>query len=664
MAANVDGLGFLNYSRPIIVPVASPPPPRPLRSPDRARTDDERPRQNVSVNRVRARSVPRARAVSTPSPPPFAAPPSAYASTSRRQRESILSQQSSLYPPSTVTSSAFSGPETPPEHSVELPLLDADDVSYRLKLLVKNNYFLPPPHVKPTQLSSTPPTPHKPPTLRTLFRPNKSPKSSPSTPQIPAPAISKPRNTRPQNRVVVIREQLQDLSPEPLPQSDDANNTFYDFVDPTTAVDAVQYVAPPRQVVVSPQQPTGDWRKDLLQQAVGLSLVSPPVRKQSLPSEQNPSSSSYGQPITSLPTLTAASGDARPLRLQEPNSSTLNPPPRPRRDRTRSADESPVQRSSPPAELEHSPKSIVQHLQEHSVDSERTSMFIRPSFTQSPRPSLSQSMPYGASPFGLSTEQPRYSAATEFTQSHYDDQEAGRNTPSRPSMSASSIHSAPRPSISESRVSHYSATFGERRREPKSRASNDQGSSNSSLAYLRCRSRSRSLSPSRRTSSSTTQQAPPPPVPPLPSSDTEGHSTIIYVHPTGALSNSALGPTTPSTAKHHTPVDNSPVPTLDPRRGITNCPPISPSSPRFFAFRSPKTVPQPLSVTVDVEPTNESPTPVDAATRRAEGITAVEQWRDTQAQQEEARKFDGMIVQHLESEKDRFRQIANRGRAE
>lgn len=69
-------------------------------------------------------------------------------------------------------------------------------------------------------------------------------------------------------------------------------------------------------------------------------------------------------------------------------------------------------------------------------------------------------------------------------------------------------------------------------------------------------------------------------------------------------------------------------------------------------------------MTVDVEPTNESPTPVDAATRRAEGITAVEQWRDTQAQQEEARKFDGMIVQHLESEKDRFRQIANRGRAE
>ena len=44
MAANMDGLAFLNYSRPIIAPVASPP-PRPVRSPDRARTDDERPRQ-------------------------------------------------------------------------------------------------------------------------------------------------------------------------------------------------------------------------------------------------------------------------------------------------------------------------------------------------------------------------------------------------------------------------------------------------------------------------------------------------------------------------------------------------------------------------------------------------------------------------------------------
>ena len=611
------------------------------------------------MNRTRARSVPRARAASTPSPPPFAAPPSSYASTSRRQRESVLSQQSSLYPPSTVTSSAFSGPETPPEHSVELPLLDADDVSYRLKLLVKNNYFLPPPHVKPTQLSSIPSTPHKSPTLRTLFRPSKSPKTSQPTPHIPVPVASKPRNIRPQNRVVVIREQLKDLSPEPLPQSDDAYNTFEDFVDPTTAVDAVQYIAPAPQPAASTQQQTGDWRKDLLQQAVGLSLVSPPVRKQSLPSEQN---TSYGQPITSLSTLTAASRDARPLRQQEPHGSTLNPPPRPPRDRTRSADESPVHRG-PPGELEHSPNGAyapVHNPQELSVGPEPTKMFIRPSFTQSPRPSLSQSVPYAASPFGTPSEQPRYSAATEFTQSQYDDQETGRITPSRPSMSASSIHSAPRPSISESHVSHYSATFGERRRESKSRTSNDQGSS---LAYLQSRSRSRSLSPSRR-ASSTTQSAPPPPVPPLPSSDTEGHSTIVYVHPTGALSNSALGCTTPTTIRHPSPIDTSPAATLDPRRGITNCPPISPSSPRFFPFRSPKNVPQTLSVTVDVETTSDTPTHVDAATRAAEGVAAVEQWRDTQAHEEETRKFDGMVVQHLESEKDRFRQIAYRGRAE
>ncbi|KDQ57176.1 hypothetical protein JAAARDRAFT_35773 [Jaapia argillacea MUCL 33604] len=83
-----------------------------------------------------------------------------------RLRDSVLTHQSatssSLYPASTV-----SGTDSPPsprslvdkgmdygiatfDPQDDTPNFDADDVSYRLQLLVKNNYFLPPAHAKPS----------------------------------------------------------------------------------------------------------------------------------------------------------------------------------------------------------------------------------------------------------------------------------------------------------------------------------------------------------------------------------------------------------------------------------------------------------------------------------------------------------------------------------
>ncbi|KAG8816980.1 hypothetical protein FRC19_011673 [Serendipita sp. 401] len=676
-AANVDGT-ILNYSRPIVAAVSIPP-PRPVRSPDRARTDDECRQPPKQLTRVRARSVPRARAASTPSPPPMVASPTSTMHTARRQRESVLSQQSSLYPPSTVTSaSAFSGPETPPESIMggELPLLDVDDVSYRLKLLVKNNYFLPPPHLKPTQhqVAAIPTTPTKPPALRALFKPSKPPKTQ--QPVYPPPiVVPKPRNPRPQNRVVVIREQLPDLFPEPLPQSDELVNPVEQFVDPTTAVDVEIPVAPPPpQPLQTQPKAAGDWRTELLHQAVGFSFVTPPTPRKSVSSSPI---ASYGQPIASLPMVNSQARDMKQTRPLDISNSALRPPPRPPRDRTRNPDDSPPtgdptssNPNSHPAPSSYAEGPVSDHPLEDSEHHASRQIPIRPSFAQSsPRPSFSQTMPYSASPFGLAMSPPRHSAATDLTQStnHYDEHPFA---PSRPSMTASSTRSAPRPSISESLVSHYSATFGERSRDSKAGTStsfeqNSNTSRRSSLAYLRRNSRSRSLSPSR---SAIISPVLPPPVPPLPqSSDTEGNSTIIYIHPSGGLSNTVLGRSTPTTIRQPSPIESTHSAPLDPRRGITNYPP-APPSPRFFGLISPKATSGPLPVTVDVEFRSHEHDPVEGTqegeVRKAENIAAIESWRDAQVHQDEARKFEGMIVQHLESEKDRFRRIAIRGRAE
>jgi len=638
--------------------------------------------------------------LSSPSPPPSTCS-TAYPTVSRRQqqRDSVLSQQSSLYPPSTVTSaSAFSGPETPPEHSLDLPLLDVDDVSYRLKLLVKNNYFLPPPHLKPTQhqLSALPATPLKSPTLRTLFRPSKSPKT-PQPPPIPQVPVFKPRNTRPQNRVVVIRETLPELVPEPLPLSEEYTGQLETFVDPTNDVDSASPVVNPAPRPTSSanghQQPQGDWRRDLLAQAVGLSLfssqfdvgatpnprpevaspVDPPPRKQSLPSGSQPPS--LGQPISAG----VANIPMREFKVSKPletPTSALKPPPRPPRDRARRGEDSPTASDSPaPNESAQSYSTPATIHEREMVETEprnpSTLVLIRPSFAESPRPSFSQSPPHSPGSFGHLVSPPRFSGATDQTQStttvHFDDHDTtGRYSASRPSLSASSMHSEPRPSMAESRVSHYSTTFGDRARDSKrqSRASGRSSdatapnSRRSSLAYLRD-TRSRSLSPSRATFS-------PPPVPPLPtSSDTEGFSTstIIYVHPTGALSNTAIGNANVAAVSS---IDSPPSALLNPKRGITNCP-VSPSppSPRFFGLKSPKGGPVNTltAATLDIDILLNDTRPTEELHQSDSNVT-VSSWHHSQLHQEAARKFDGMVVQHIESEKDRFKRIASRGKSD
>ncbi|KXN91731.1 hypothetical protein AN958_12583 [Leucoagaricus sp. SymC.cos] len=116
------------------------------------------------------------------------------------------STSSSFYPPSTST---LSGPESPasPRTAAEEPLqqpnialltedfeemqgYDGDDVAYRLRLLVNNSYFLPPAHMKPSPqdfaASMNAKKPQKPsaPTFLDIFRVGKS-KSKPTTPVAP-----------------------------------------------------------------------------------------------------------------------------------------------------------------------------------------------------------------------------------------------------------------------------------------------------------------------------------------------------------------------------------------------------------------------------------------------------------------------------------------------
>lgn len=126
----------------------------------------------------------------------------------RRLRDSVLTQNSvassSIYPPSTITSatteSVLSAPSmsSQPHQDVVVAVdpddysdmhhiqeFDADDVSYRLRLLVQNNYYLPPAHSKPypTNFSilSEPPKKSNSPAFLDYFRVGRS-RSKSSTP--------------------------------------------------------------------------------------------------------------------------------------------------------------------------------------------------------------------------------------------------------------------------------------------------------------------------------------------------------------------------------------------------------------------------------------------------------------------------------------------------
>jgi hypothetical protein len=178
-------------------------------------------------------------------------------------RDSVLTQQSvsssSLYPPSTSTAS---GTDSTSPHSVvdqfencdepsfepeidEIQDFHGDDVSYRLRLLMKNNYFLPPAHAKPSvsdfatakkalrqptptfldlfrvgrskpkPLSSSPPE-FSAPILRTTsdsttasgYVPGPQTRSLPTTPRLGSHAAPSQDRT---GRVVVVREKMNDL---------------------------------------------------------------------------------------------------------------------------------------------------------------------------------------------------------------------------------------------------------------------------------------------------------------------------------------------------------------------------------------------------------------------------------------------------------------------
>lgn len=162
---------------------------------------------------------------------------------------------------------------------------DADDVSYRLQLLVKNNYFLPPAHSKPSpadfpsSLNNSKKAPS--PTFLDLFRVGK-PKSKPASPDIangtspifrmtsdsttasgqiardngrPLPQTFRPPlGSQHMARVVVVREKMQDLAAAARQAEMDIGRqdflldrdrvsrrakftTFDGIVDPTDSVD-------------------------------------------------------------------------------------------------------------------------------------------------------------------------------------------------------------------------------------------------------------------------------------------------------------------------------------------------------------------------------------------------------------------------------------------
>ncbi|EAU85486.2 hypothetical protein CC1G_06387 [Coprinopsis cinerea okayama7 len=220
-------------------------------------------------------------------------PPSAFSrdpAFTPHVRDSISTHQSgtssSLYPPSTPTTSTR--PDTPPtprsmsrldylDHPLspeirEVKGFDGDDVAYRLQLLVKNNYFLPPAHSKPSPAdfaavdasSGKKPVKSSTPAFLDLFRVVK-PKSKPNTPPTASPNPDAPppmlRTTadsittghllRPQQhqprtssqiprtspqprggRVVVVREKMEDLAVAAKQAEQDLRNKGLDLVQP------------------------------------------------------------------------------------------------------------------------------------------------------------------------------------------------------------------------------------------------------------------------------------------------------------------------------------------------------------------------------------------------------------------------------------------------
>ncbi|KAJ7274461.1 hypothetical protein B0H12DRAFT_1228187 [Mycena haematopus] len=208
---------------------------------------------------------------------------------------------SSIYPPSTSTASGTESPPSPRSIAEQLdnndvasfdPDLDqeydVDDVSYRLRLLVKNNYFLPPAHSKPSPsdfATSNVKKALRPPTTPTFFDFFRKSRSKPSTPTAsgqtfdyltpalrtpsdsstvlpyPLPMPRRPSSSQapplpgapqdPSGRVVVVREKMHDI-PTAAKQAEQEMksrgarqeslpvHSEVDVIDPTDAVDLPQ----------------------------------------------------------------------------------------------------------------------------------------------------------------------------------------------------------------------------------------------------------------------------------------------------------------------------------------------------------------------------------------------------------------------------------------
>ncbi|KAI0822460.1 hypothetical protein BC628DRAFT_1327179 [Trametes gibbosa] len=290
-------------------------------------------------------------------------------------RDSILTQvsatSSSVYPASTSagsrTESSLPYTEDQDEADMSYPDIvspehpedfDPDDVSYRLRLLLNNSYFLPPAHAKPMAISpptqdaaqkskptgsgfldffrigkskSKPssPLPTSPPALDSNGPILRTTSDSPSAsgllrgqPQIPPPPAVQPPGPPPASRVVVLRERMDDLvtaakeaereirnkadGRKPKTPTAARDRFLDDIIDPTDAVDlpppsadalfAAQAsamfglglqdsvgagVLADRLVPGSPgiwsiSSDEDMWRKELLREAVSLSLGNTP----------------------------------------------------------------------------------------------------------------------------------------------------------------------------------------------------------------------------------------------------------------------------------------------------------------------------------------------------------------------------------------------------
>lgn len=324
----------------------------------------------IVAHRRRCRQIPRRESspVSVSSEDYPRRPPVQFQS---RARASVATQTSaatsSLYPLSTSDATGTESPSSPstPTYSSHEEVyaphqLDPDDVSYRLRLLVRNNYYLPPAHSKPLHVDLFREQQHPPKsTILDLFRPAKrsrarTPNPATSPPVRPpfqvyalsAPHISPIHQIRASSadvlpeketpgRVVVIRERVDDLvkaaskaAQEPRLQTD--QQPYHEAeIDPTDVVDLPSYTFEPQASIGNalglgvdrsvgaaaladflpgaqrsvPLQDEG-WRRALLHQAVDMSMSSIPSRTDaSSSSSRAANSTDNAQPLIGQPII-------------------------------------------------------------------------------------------------------------------------------------------------------------------------------------------------------------------------------------------------------------------------------------------------------------------------------------------------------------------------